>query len=375
MKKQSGRLSQRLSLTRYLAARDAMTPVVRMFIGLLITVLVSSTAIVSYVLNGWSVSDAFYMVVITIFGIGYGEVQPVTTPTLRAITICLIITGYAAVIYTVGGFVQFLVDGQLRKVLGIRRMQHDIERLREHTIICGYGRMGSVLAQSLKARTRSLVIVENNTKRVHEARAAGFLAIEGDATEEDVLMAAGIERASVLAAVLHDDASNVFLTITAHELNPVVRILARSEQPNTAKKLRQVGACQVISPTQIGADRLSQLIVHPTAESVLRDTKLPEGINQDLGTIGLQIDELELGAESNLVGGTLAELFDQAGHGFLVVAIRQQTGKIILTPDASQVLSVGDVLIILGHGSDLDRLCSRFALKSEIESQEQAADI
>jgi voltage-gated potassium channel len=375
MNNQRGKLSQRLSLTRYLAARDAMTPVVRMLIGLMITILVSSIAITSYVLNGWSFGDSLYMVVITIFGIGYGEVRPVTTPALRTITICLIMTGYAAVVYTVGGFVQFLVDGQLRKVLGIRRMQHDIERLRKHTIICGYGRMGSVLAQSLKARTRSLVIIESNTKRVHEARAAGFLAIEGDASEEDVLLAAGIDRASVLAAVLHDDAANVFLTITAHDLNPSLRILARSEQPNTAKKLRQVGACQVISPTQIGADRLSQLIVHPTAESVLRETKLPEGINQDLNTIGLQIDELELESGSSLVGGTLAELFEQAGHGFLVVAIRQQTGNIILTPLASQLLAVGDVLIILGHGTDIDRLCKCFALKSEIDSQEQAADI
>jgi len=370
MKDQNANLSQRLSLTRYLAARDAMTPVVRMLIGVAVMLIVTLLAVLGYVINGWSLSDAVYMVIITIFGIGYGEVRPVTTPALRTITIFLIVTGYASVVYTVGSFVSFLVDGQLRKVLGIRRMQYDIEHLQKHTIICGYGRMGSVLAQLLKARTRSLVVIEASAKRVHEARAAGFLAIEGDALEEDVLRAAGIERATVLAAVLSDDAVNVFLTITARDLNPAIQVLARSEQPSTAKKLRQVGAYHVISPTQIGADRLSQMILHPTAESVLRESKLPEGINQDLETIGLQLDELVLGEDSSLVGGPLSELFRQCGHGFLVVAIRQQDGTIILTPLGSQKLAIGDVLIILGHRGDIDRLCRSFALKSEIESQE-----
>ena len=359
-------MTQRLSLMRALYARDAMTPVLRMVIGLGVISIVTILAVVSYVLNGWSLSDAFYMVVITIFGIGYGEVRPITTPALRVVTICLIVTGYASVVYTVGGFVQFLIDGQLRKVLGIRRMQYDIEHLRKHTIICGYGRMGSALAQLLKARRRSFVIIESNAKRVHEARSAGCLAIEGDASEEDVLRAAGIERAAELAAVLHDDATNVFLTITAHELNPALRILSRCEQPSTAKKLRQVGACQVIAPTQIGADRLSQLILHPTAESVLRDSKLPEGINQGLETIGLHLDELEIQQGSELAGGTLVNLFRQVGHGLLVVAVRQRSGKILLTPSEHQVLEVGDVLIVLGHQTNIEKLCETFTLKSEI---------
>lgn len=142
-------IPQRQSLARRLATSEAMNPVRRMIVGLSVMLFVSLAAILGYRLSGWTWSDAFYMVVITIFGVGYGEVRPVSTAALRLITIGVIVFGYAATVYTVGGFVQFLIDGELRKVLGIRRMQRDIEGLHHHVIICGYGRMGTILCNAL----------------------------------------------------------------------------------------------------------------------------------------------------------------------------------------------------------------------------------
>lgn len=344
-----------------------MAPVRRMVVGFTVTCIVSMLAVAGYCWNGWSFSDSFYMVVITIFGVGYGEVQPVSTPALRLITIGVIFFGTAAAVYTVGGFVQFLIGGELNKVLGVRRMQHDIEHLKNHVIICGYGRMGTILAQSLSQRKRGILVIDNDPIAIRDARAAGYLALEGNATEEDVLRAAAIDRASVLAAVLPNDAANVFLTITAHDLNMQLQIFARAEQPTTVKKLKQVGASQVISPTQIGADRLAHLILHPSAESLLQHAKLPEGINQDLQAIGLQLDELALTPGSPLSGKTVKEVRTQEGHTFLIVAIRHADGRTLVAPTVDQPLREGDVLFVLGQGCDIESLCKRYALQSELK--------
>ena len=344
-------------------------PMRRILIGMAITSSIFVLAVVAYHRVGWSWSDSAYMVIITIFGVGYGEVRPVNTTPLRLITMGVIVVGYAATIYTVGAFVQFLVDGELHSLLGVRRMQREIETLRGHVLICGYGRVGSALATSLTKRSKKVLIIDSDPSRIREARQAGFLAMEGNATEEELLRVAGIEHASVLASVLANDADNVFLTITAHDLNPDLTIFARAEQQTTVKKLRQVGANQVISPTQIGADRLAHLILHPSAESLLKQTELPEGLNQDLSAIGLQLDELEVLQTSKLCGLPISQVFHELGHGVLIVAIRQASGKIMITPPSDVKLNPLDVLIVLGQADELERLSQRFALQSELKKE------
>ena len=348
-----------------------MTPMLRMMIGFGVTFSVVITAVLAYRLAGWSWSDAIYMVVITIYGIGYGEVRPVTTPLLRGITISVIVFGYAAAIYTIGAFVQFLVDGELRKLLGIRRMQREIEKLRNHIVICGYGRMGNILAQSLAERGKKVLVLDQDSDKIRDAREAGYLALQGNATEEDVLKASGIEHASVLAAVLPNDAANVFLTIMAHELNPTLQIHSRAEHPSTTKKLRQVGATQVICPTQIGAVRFAHLILRPSAETILQKAKIPEGINQDLMTIGLEMDELSVGESSSLIEGTLGDIRLKENLSFLVVAVRNREGIITLSPTSSQKIRQGDVLIVLGQSSEIQSLCKRYSLQSELQKEQE----
>lgn len=360
---------------RLMAQSGLLTPMHRILTGLVISVLVSFAAFVGYVWHGWSWLDSLYMVVITVFGVGYGEVHPLNTPSLRWLTMGLIFLGYAAAIYTVGAFAQLIINGELKTLLGMRRMRMDIEHLDKHTIVCGYGRMGSLLVQSLAARGRPAIVIDWNAERVREARDAGHLALEGNATEEDVLRAAGVERAGTLATVLSDDVANVFITITAHNLNPQLEILARAEQPSTTKKLRQVGARHVILPTAIGADRLANMILRPSAESMLRQLKLPEGLNDDLAAIGLRLDELELKPDSPLVGDKLSALrLHGQRFGVLIVALRQAGGSVLINPPPSTVLSAGDCVIMLAHEEDIHKLCEQFALQSELGNQREPAD-
>lgn len=330
-----------------------LKPIRRVVIGLAFTLLVVLVATLSYHQLGWSWSDSFYMVIITIFGVGYGEVHPVDTGWLRGVTISIIVFGYAGAVYTVGAFVQFLIDGELQKLLGERRMQREIDQLNHHIIVCGYGRMGTLLADTLRHQKRSLLMIDSNPHRIREARAAGLLAIEGNATEEEVLRMAGIERASILASVLSDDASNIFLTITAHELNPGLAIYSRAEQFSTIKKLLHVGASKVISPSHIGADRLAHLILHPSAESLLQQTQLPEGLNDSLGELGLEIDELEIPSHSALCGETLEKALSHLGHGLLSVALRSADGKVHVSPLLTETFHPNDVWIVLGRREDI----------------------
>jgi voltage-gated potassium channel len=342
----------------------------RIFTGLLILLMVVFSAVLGYVVSGWSWLDSLYMVVITISGVGYGEVRPVETPELRWMTITLIVLGYMAAIYTVGGFAQLVIDGELSRVLGVRKMQKEIERLKQHVVICGFGRMGSKLAEALAMRGKPLIVIDQDQACVDAARSFGCLAIHGNATEEQVLRDAGVERASTLTTVLSNDVSNLFITITAHELNPKLEILARAEQTSTIKKLRQVGASKVILPANIGADRLAQMILRPSAESLLRQAELPEGLNEDLASLGLRLDELEIQPRSPLVGGSLADLDARGKMPFLIVALRNADGDVHLNPASDHPLTQGDSVVILASEAHIPQLCARYALQSELEQDE-----
>ena len=226
-----------------------MGPFQRILTGVLIFLLVCVLASVGYMLAGWNLMDSIYMTVITIFGVGYGEVQPIESPALRAMTIAVIVCGYAAVIYTVGGFVQMLIDGELNKTLGVRRMNKEISSLRNHTIVCGVGRMGSILARELDASNKPFVLIDTDERKLQVAHDKGYLVIHGDAADEYILEHAGIRQAASLATVLADDAVNVFVAITARAMNSDLFIIARGQNPRTESKLLGCGADKVILPT------------------------------------------------------------------------------------------------------------------------------
>lgn len=242
-----------------------------------ITVLVAT---VGYVLAGWGWIDAFYMVTITIFGVGYGEVRPVEPTWLKMFTIGVIFAGCSSLIYVIGGIIQMLAEGEIERMLGKRNRSREIDSLSDHTIICGYGRIGQMLAAELSESGEPFVVLDRDTQRVGRAIGDGFLAMEGDCADDETLQLAGIFRARVLATVLPEDATNVFIALTARGMSEAIRIIARAESPHSESKLIRSGANHVVMPAAIGAVRVAQLAVSELTES----DDLPENRYRILAT-------------------------------------------------------------------------------------------
>jgi voltage-gated potassium channel len=337
------------------------------FQGLAVFVLTCIVGTIGYLLAGWSLSDAFYMVIITIFGVGYGEVRPILSPGMRSMTILLIVFGYAAAIYTVGGFVQMLMEGEINRALNRRRMTRGIEELTGHTILCGYGRAGRILAQGLLEAKTPFVVVDQDDAKLNEAEQMGCLIVEGNATEDEALLRAGVERASVLATVLPDDSANVFITLTARELNPLLKIIARAENPASEKKLLRSGATEVVLPAVIGGKKMAQLITCPSTEQFLAKEQGHDQLQHELNQIGLKLDELPIAPDSTLDGQQVGGIDLRGGNrSFLIVAVRHRDGTVVVDPKADCPLAAGDAVIVLGHGNELPVLKRAYTEKREI---------
>ena len=199
----------------------------QMLLGGVVFICTLAVAVVGYVLLGWELIDAVYMVIITMFGVGYSEVNPLESTTEKVFTIFVIIAGTSSAVYIVGGFIQMITEGEIHRALEAQRKTKGIEQLERHSIICGFGRMGQILAKRLYEARKPFVIIDRNPDLLETAESLGYLVQVGDAADEEVLLSVGIERALFLAAVLPEDAVNVFVTLTARGLKPSLRILAR----------------------------------------------------------------------------------------------------------------------------------------------------
>ncbi|MGE0536001.1 MAG: TrkA family potassium uptake protein [Pirellulales bacterium] len=329
----------------------------RIIIGGIFFGLTCLTAIGGYMAAGWHMLDAIYMVVITVFGVGYGETKPLDSPALKIFTMSVIVAGCSSAIYVVGGFVQMIAEGEINRVLGTRRMSKGIEQLKGHALVCGYGRVGQMLAHDLHAAEFPFVVIDANEERVQRAQAAGYLSVLGSASEEAILEAAGIARARVLAAVLPDDSANVFVTLTARELNHSIEIIARAELPSTEKKLRRSGATRVVMPALIGATKMANMIVRPSAEELLLDATGKSLLHEELRAIGLTMTEVDLPASSPLAGESVANI--ELGGGFVIVGIKKPDGSFLQHPSPETPLAAGDVVLILGHEEAVPQLARR----------------
>ena len=301
------------------------------------------------------------MVIITIYGVGYGEVRPIETDGMKLFTIGVIVTGCTSAIYVLGGFVQLIAEGELKRVLGVRRMTMGIEKLTNHVIVCGYGRVGRILARELRHSKQEFVVIDTNQERLQEAENNGLFVIIGDATEEKILDAAGVKRARVVASVLPDDAANVFITLTVRELNPDVEIIARGESPSTEKKLLRSGANKVVLPAAIGASKIAHLIVHPSVEELLSDSFAKTSLNEDLDQIGLQINEIPIESGSPFAGHLLSDLSLGKMNQFVVIAIRHADESVTRSPEAEYQIKSGDTLVILAHLNAVPQLREKVA--------------
>jgi len=325
----------------------------KLLLGFAAILFVMIYGIVGYQALGWTFFDALYQVVITISGVGYGEVRPSNSAAARIHTMIVIALGISSVAYTLGVFVQFLAEGELLGYFGRQRMMRQIEELSGHTIVAGFGRVGALVCEELTAAEQPLVVVELSHERAGEIEARGFLCVTGDATEEKVLKEAGIERARVLVSAMPNDAENVFITLTGRQLAPNLLIIARAEQPSTVKKLKHAGADHVVMPAAIGAHRIVSLVTNPAAVQFI------ELVTQR-ASLAIEMDELPIHVASGLAGHSLRDADIKRRTGVIVIAIKRADGGLEFPPSGDEVLAPGDTLVILGNRAHLDQFRRQF---------------
>ncbi len=296
-------------------------------------------------LEHWSLLDSFYMTIITISTTGFKEVKPLT-PAGRLFTTLLIIAGVATIAYTGGRIVQFIIENQIFRR---RRMSKKLDEVKDHFIVCGYGRMGKHVCEELKSAGQEFVIIEKNPQQIEQIIEEGFLFVAGDATQDEVLQKARIERARGLVAVLSTDAENVFITLSAKVLNPNIFIVARAVEEETATKLLRAGADRVVKPYEIGGTRIAQVLLRPGVVEFIDLVTRERGVD-------LNFEEIQVQPHSPLIGKTLMESPLRKELNIIIIAIFRKDGTFIYNPTSSTVVQEGDRLIAIGSAKALQQL-------------------
>jgi len=295
-------------------------------------------------IEDWSYFDALWMTVITLTTVGYSEVRPLTQAG-RVYSMFLMLAGIGIMFYIITGLAKLIVEGEIRRALGKRKLQRTIKKLHDHYIICGYGRIGEIIARQLKERRIPFVVVENQPDLVLDLEDQGYNILVGDATKEEVLLEAGIERAKGLIAVVSSDANNV---LTARSLNPKIFIVARAAEPGSRQKLLRAGADRVESPYELGGRKMAQAILRPNVV-----TFLELATKED---VDLSMEEVPVAATSSLVGVALKDSGIRQKLNTIIVSIKRANGDMIFNPSPGTEINAGDTLIALGVRQSLETL-------------------
>ena len=319
----------------------------------IIAVLLVGTLWFTFV-DGYSVVDALYMTVITISTVGFGEVKKLDSSD-RLFVIFLIISGIMVMTYTLGALGRDIIEGSIQRFVGRQRMLREIEKLKDHYIICGHGRMGAILCGELQSEGVPFVVVDGDPETAEQLIDMGYRVVEGDATQDQVLERAGVGRARALVAVVSRDVDNLYITMSAREMaetsNPELFILSRATDEAASRKIRRAGADRVISPYHIGGMRIVQALLRPTVYDFVDIATQNKGLD-------LMFEELKIGADSRLDGLPLKDSGIRAGFDVMVIGIKKPDGRMVFNPGPDTVLQVGDVLIMLGDKEQLVRLAA-----------------
>jgi voltage-gated potassium channel len=317
----------------------------RVAVGLVLTVFVVGT--IGYIAFGLSVIDAMYMTLTTITTVGFREiVGPDPTVAEKIFTMAIIVVGVSTVLYTFTLAVQVVVEGQLREFVGRRRMDRKISDMRDHVIVCGWGRVGKAAAADLCHAGRQVVVIDMNDERI---RGIELPTVAGDATHDATLRAAGIERAFALVAALEGDAENLFVTLSSRAINPDLFIVARARQDESVDKLSRAGADRVVNPQELGAARMASFIVQPNVAEFV-DVVMHER------SMDFRMQEVEITATSALAGSSLRDANLRQRAGVLVLALRGDDGAFTTNPDPEAVLHANNVIIAVGTDEALQQL-------------------
>lgn len=296
-------------------------------------------------LEGWSFADSFYATIVTLGTVGFGDFYPVT-PVGKCFAIFLIVFGVGTMAYTFAVIMEVLMEGRLKRILGRGKLEKRINTMENHYIICGYGKIGNLICTELAHEKVEFVVVENNPEVVQGVEDDGFLYISGSATEDKVLLKAGIKRARGVVCALPTDADNLYVVLTAKELNPDVYVLSRFEDNASERRLIKAGADRVISPYRVGGMRMSQAILRPAMLDFIEITTRRQ-------SLALRMEELDVREASSVVGKTLEDSGLRKTYGLIVVAIKKEPGQMVFNPVASYAIEAGDKLIALGEEDNL----------------------
>ena len=295
-----------------------------------------------FLIERWPLLDCLYMTVITISTVGFGEVHPLS-PAGKILTLFLIIGGVGTMAFAASVAFETIVHRQVGLITGRRNMQKDIAELKHHMIVCGYGRMGRLVAANLLEAGRDVVVIDHHPETAEEAKERGFLVFQGNATEEETLSAVGIEKASALIATLSSDADNLFLTLTARGMNKELRIIVRANEPESTRKFHLAGASRVVLPDVVGADHVVRLLTRPSVVDFV------ELVAKD-GGIELEVRQIEITGDSPYAGKTLAEARIRQATGCIVLAIRRPGQKTLFDPGPETRILADDTLLAIGSG-------------------------
>lgn len=312
----------------------------------LATIVIGAGCVGYMVIEGWGFWDALYMTVITITTVGFREVQPLSQGG-RIITILLALSGVGILFYALLSLVQAIIEGELAAYWGRRAMKGELEKLRGHFILCGFGRVGEAIAHEFRSHHIPFVVVDSNPEAIERARQQGYLLVEGDASRDEVLLQAGIQRARGLLAASDSDAGNTFIVLAAKALKPDLMVVARAAHPDSEHAMRRAGADRVISPYTLAGRRMALAAVQPLLAEVME--ALPSRSGPQV------VAELEVTPGSNWQSHTLREALAPC-RGVLPLALQRADGQVIVAPDPNTVLAVGDRLILLGQEEELERL-------------------
>ena len=314
---------------------------------LLLAVLAAGT--VGYVvIEGWGLWDAFYMTVTTVATVGYREVHPLSRAG-QAFTLVLILLGVSTALYAFSVFAAIVVEGGWSRYAERWRYARMINNLSDHYVVCGFGRIGALVAAEFTRQKTPFVIVDRNPARVAEATQLGLPAVEGDASREETLKMLGIDRARGLVAAVSTDAENVYAVLTARVLNPQLFIIARAEGEESLPKLKKAGADRVVSPYRIGAIQIAQTALRPAVVDFVE-------IATSSDNLELSIEEIRIEKESPLAGRPLAQAIPRDKMNVVVVGIQHSHGRMEFNPPADTILRADDHVIVLGSSSTLKDL-------------------
>jgi voltage-gated potassium channel len=303
--------------------------------------------IVFHILEGWSIVDSLYLTAQTVTTVGFGDLAP-RTMYGRIFASIFMLSSVGIVLYALTSTVQSIVQSEMVLTFGQLRRSLKMSKLRDHFIICGAGRVGSHLIRAMKGSNDPFIVIESDRRRVEELMDQGIAVLVRDATLEESLREAGVEHARGLAACLPDDADNVYVVLTARDLNPTMHIVARAAEEQAESKLIRAGANRVVAPTIIGGHRMAMALTKPAVGDFLDSLTAND--------LELGFEQLEVEAGSTLIGRKLSETNIRSELDIVIVSIRRSHGEIVFNPSGDARIELGDMLIAIGRGEALQKL-------------------